>query len=211
MEPPTSPKGRGRPKTRDRERLVDDAMHAFWSHASAAVSINALCEQVGVSKPSLYREFKNEDELTEAVLAHYAGHMLQPFIEIASSKRPLREKLNALIALVSEAPPFTTGCLFVKMHARRSAYGPLTQRRIDELASSALSLYGRMFTEAKRNGEWEGSPPAELAAAYVLAQIGLGVTERAQARTSAEVRAMMELAFSGFTSPSEGQKTARGN
>ena len=198
MENPKPKSGRGRPRTRDRERLLNEAMHAYWTHDAAAVSVNALCEQVDVSKPSLYREFKNEDGLTDAVLAHYAERMLAPFIEIASAKRPLQQKLDALIDLVSEAPPFKTGCLFVKMHARRAAYGPRTQQRIGALESSALTLYTQMFEEAEREGERDDNPPAALAAAYLLAQIGLGVSERAQGRRSADVRSMMEVAFSGL-------------
>lgn len=99
----------------------------------------------------------------------------------------------------------------VKMHARRAAYGPLTQRRIDQLASSTLSLYCQMFAEGKQQGEWAGGLSAELAAAYVAAQVALGVSQRAQARTPKEVRAMMEVAFAGLTSHTEGGASAPAN
>ena len=39
------------------ERVLDVAMNAYWHSDPADVSVNAICQMAGISKPSLYREF----------------------------------------------------------------------------------------------------------------------------------------------------------
>ena len=63
---------RGRPKTMNAEQVLDVAMTAYWQSDAADVSVNAICQMAGISKPSLYREFGSEDGLSRAALDRYA-------------------------------------------------------------------------------------------------------------------------------------------
>ena len=54
------------------EDLLQVAVAAYW-HEGPEVSVNAICQRAGVSKPSLYREFGGEDGLTLAALESYAS------------------------------------------------------------------------------------------------------------------------------------------
>ena len=62
---------RGRPKTFNRDAILEIAMNNYWQKGLSA-SLNSISEQAGVAKPSIYREFKNEDGLTLAALNHYS-------------------------------------------------------------------------------------------------------------------------------------------
>jgi len=144
-------------------------MSAYWQDERAAVSINAVCVLAGVSKPSLYRDFGSEDGLTAAVLERYGQTVLAPVEALLSSPQTYDTKLDALISFASDDLQMEAGCLFVKMRATRSRFGP---------------------------HEWRGGIPTELAASYLQEQMALAVSQRAAGKSPEAVRAMLELAIS---------------
>lgn len=187
---------RGRPLTRNREHVLATAMDAYWQDDRAAVSVNAICALAGVSKPSLYREFGSEDGLTAAVLEHYAQTVLGSVEELLSSPGSYDAKLDALIGFASKDPRMEAGCLFVKMRATRSRFGPQTQARIAAIEARALERYARFFQQAAASGERRNGVPADLAAAYLHEQFGLAFSQRAAGRRAESVRALLLLAMS---------------
>lgn len=55
------PPHRGRPRMMNNDDVLDVAMTAYWQSDPADVSLNAITQMAGISKPSLYREFGSED------------------------------------------------------------------------------------------------------------------------------------------------------
>lgn len=187
---------RGRPITRDREHVLETAMHAYWQEDRAAVSVNAVCELAGVSKPSLYRDFGSEDGLTAAVLERYGQTVLVAVDELLSGPQCYRAKLDAMVSFASEAPQMGAGCLFVKMRANRSRFGPLTQALLAAKEAHFHAHYTRFFTDAASRGEWSSGIATDLAAGYLQEQIGLAVSLRAAGKPPESVRAFLTLAIS---------------
>ncbi len=70
---------RGRPKTFDRNHIIDIAMMSYWKEGPIAVSINEICKRAGVSKPSVYREFGSEDGLKRAAVSTYCDLLIAQF------------------------------------------------------------------------------------------------------------------------------------
>ncbi|MEO0525219.1 MAG: TetR/AcrR family transcriptional regulator, partial [Pseudomonadota bacterium] len=99
------------------DKVLDVAMTAYWQSDPADVSINAICQMAGVSKPSLYRTFVSEDGLSRAVLDRYAEQVLSEMFGILHSGHGLHETLHALIDFASDDPRMETGCLFYKMRS----------------------------------------------------------------------------------------------
>ena len=66
---------RGRPKTFDRDHVLDVAMHTYWQNGVDTVSVNEICKKAQVSKPGLYREFNNQEGLMIAALGCYMPHV----------------------------------------------------------------------------------------------------------------------------------------
>ena len=182
--------------TRNREHVLATAMDAYWHDDRAAVSVNAICSLAGVSKPSLYRDFGSEDGLTAAVLDHYAQTVLGSVEALLSSPASYATKLDALIGFASEDPSMEAGCLFVKMRATRSRFGPQTQAKIAAIESNALEHYMRFFQQAASGCERRIGVSAELAAVYLHEQFGLAFTQRAAGKRPDEVRALLVLAMS---------------
>lgn len=62
---------RGQPKTFDRDHVLNTVMFLYWREGVSGVTICEICERANVSKPSLYREFGNDDGLMRSVLEFY--------------------------------------------------------------------------------------------------------------------------------------------
>ncbi len=186
----------GRPITRNRGHVLETALNAYWQDDRAAVSVNAVCALAGVSKPSLYRDFGSEDGLTAAVLEHYGQTVLVGVAALLSGQPSYGDKLDALISFASDDPQMESGCLFVKMRATRSRFGPQTQALLGVMEAHFHAHYMRFFAEAADRGEWRGNVATDLAASYLQEQVGLAVSQRAAGKPPEAVRAFLALAVS---------------
>lgn len=182
------------------EDVLQVAMSAYW-HEGPEVSVNAVCQRAGVSKPSLYREFGTEDGLTAAALEQYASILLGQRRDLLLSGQCFSDKLEALITYASEDPRNEHGCLFVKMRAARLHLGPKTQSKVAEIEAAAINLYARFFRESRERGEWLGNILPDFAAQYLHAQLGLAVSQRALGTDTAIVRPLLEYALSVLRKP----------
>jgi len=198
----TDPKrSRGRPKTTDAEAVLDVAINAYWQHDPADVSVNAICEMAGISKPSLYREFGGEDGLTCAALDRYARQVLSKVFTILQSGKGFRMTLDALIDFACDDPTMATGCLFYKMRAGRHRLGPKTQTRIEEITAAAQNAYVAFLQSSHSNDGRRGERDVEVQARYLGEQLALAFTQRASGEDRASVRKMLTLALSVLDRP----------
>jgi TetR/AcrR family transcriptional regulator, copper-responsive repressor len=190
---------RGRPRTMNNDRVLDVAMNAYWQGDPADVSVNAICQMAGISKPSLYREFGSEDGLTRAVLDSYAERVLSDMFVVLHGGKGLRETLDTLVDFASNDPRMETGCLFYKMRAGKHRLGPETRARVDEIDAQAQGAYMAFLQAARDAGEWPGGLSVEAGAKYLGEQIALAITQRASGEDPARIREMLTLALSVFT------------
>lgn len=189
---------RGRPRTMSAETVLDVAVRAYWGADPADVSVNAICQMAEVSKPSLYREFGSEDGLTRAALDCYSGQVLAEIFSIFHGGRGLDATLDALIDFASADPRMESGCLFFKMRAGKHRLGPETRARVEEIDAAAQAAFAEFLQSHKGNGTRISGMPVEVAARYLVEQMGLAFTLRASGVDAARVREMFVLALSVF-------------
>jgi AcrR family transcriptional regulator len=185
----------------DTEKVLDIAMTAYWQTDPADVSVNAITQMAGISKPSLYRAFGSEDGLSRAVLDRYAEHVLSEMFLILHGGKGLRRTLDALIDFASGDPRMETGCLFYKMRAGKHRLGPDTLARVEEIDAAAQAAYVAFLQAARNAGEWPDGLSVEAGAKYLGEQIALAITQRASGEDPARIREMLTLALSVFTRP----------
>lgn len=190
-----SKRSRGRPKTLKKTDVTDVAMRAYWEHGPTGVSLNAICQQAGVSKPSVYREFGNDDGLAHAALLNYAETVLSRTLAITKSGDSFSGKIEQLAHLLAEDALHKQGCLFVKMRAAKAQMGPRTQELIAQIDGMAFAAFSEVLAEARAAGEWISDIPVDLGARYLQAQIGLALDQRARGE---DPKATLELALSVF-------------
>jgi AcrR family transcriptional regulator len=188
---------RGRPKTIDRDAVLNLAMITIWQQGTE-VSLNSICELARVAKPSLYREFGNEDGLASAALDLYFKLACGPLQDLFFGPFTFAKKLEILAAFICEDPRNQHGCLFVKLRAARSNLGPKTQARVDEFDNDMLTIYRGFLKQSRERGEWKSQLSDHTAANFLSAQVELAYLQRARGVQSSDVRSVLDIGLSAL-------------
>lgn len=192
---------RGRPKTLNRDHVLDVAMYSYWKEGIDGISLNEICRNCEVSKPGIYREFGSEDDLKKAVLLKYQEKVQTPVLQLLKNDAPFRETLNKLVSLVTsvndnkEAP---RGCLIVKTRESKMRLGKATRKQIDLTQKRALRAYEKWVESAKAKGELSVDVSSQFAAIYIDAQLSYALSQIARGENRGDVKRILNMAFSMF-------------
>lgn len=192
---------RGRPKTLNRDAILEIAMNNYWQKG-LSVSLNSISEQAGVAKPSLYREFENEDGLTLAALNRYSELIGIRLNSILSSDDSFLDKINALAKYFCQDACHNNGCLFVKMRSQSFKVGPKTKARIEEIEQEMLHFYVKFFEQNKNELKCISNLSVMEAAKFLSSQFELALYQRARGVSSKEVRAVLDISLAIFNANS---------
>ena len=169
-----STQGRGRPKTLDRDQVLQEALMAYWSRGTKNVSISDICLATGASKPGVYREFGNDDGLKASALETYYILAVQPLIDIFEKEQSMCEAIDASVDYMTQDRTelgIPQGCLLVNMRAQSQQLGPLTRETLNAFRRSLLSAFAAWAERSKARGECTNIPN-DIAALYIDAQHG---------------------------------------
>lgn len=169
-----STQGRGRPKTLDRDQVLQEALMAYWSKGTKNVSISDICLATGASKPGVYREFGNDDGLKASALETYYILAVQPLIDIFEKDQSMCEAIDASVDYMTQDRTelgIPQGCLLVNMRAQSQQLGPLTRETLNAFRRSLLNAFAAWVERSKVRGECTNIP-TDIAALYIDAQHG---------------------------------------
>lgn len=202
LEPGHEKRGRGRPQTLDRQRTVEVAMTSFWCDGVRDVSMNEICRRANVSKPGVYREFGNEDGLTEAALGLYRKTVVDTMLGVLALDKPFSEVLDAILRWATDTSGKPAGCLVAELRSVPGALGPATAAKVTAVADDMRRAYEDWFRHAQARGEVDGAVSPTLAAHFIDTQL-TSVLLQMRLRTNPElVRAQARLAFRALSPPS---------
>jgi AcrR family transcriptional regulator len=169
-----STQGRGRPKTLDRDQVLQEALMAYWSKGTKNVSISDICLATGASKPGVYREFGNDDGLKASALETYYILAVQPLIDIFEKDQSMCEAIDASVDYMTQDRTelgIPQGCLLVNMRAQSQQLGPLTRETLNAFRRSLLNAFAAWVERSKVRGECTNIP-TDIAALYIDVQHG---------------------------------------
>ena len=66
-------KSAGRPRSFDRDQLIEKVMHLFWDRGYKDLSFNEIATATGLTRASLYNSFKSKDALFFEALKTYSS------------------------------------------------------------------------------------------------------------------------------------------
>ena len=165
---------RGRPKTLDRDQILQTALLAYWSKGPTNVSISDICSMTGASKPGVYREFGSDDGLKKSVLETYHDLAVQPLIDILEKDQSTYETTDAVIGFMTQDRDqlgIPQGCLFVMMRAHVQHLGPSTCEALQDVRCDLFGAYEAWIERSKSRGEF-ADIPTDIAALFMDAQHG---------------------------------------
>ena len=192
----------GRPKTLDRDHVLQVAINSYWSQGPTAISLNEICRRAGVSKPGLYREFAGEDRLKRAALDAYRDNVLTILFQIFDADIPFGEAIDALIELTTQdraAMDIPMGCLFEQMRGCRKKLSPKTNAAINYTQTTFQARIEDWINRAKENGQMGAQISTPTAAIYGSSQITSAIMMQAEGVGNNQITEFLEFAFNGWS------------
>lgn len=188
-----TPRKRGRPRTVDRDKVVQDAMLVYWQEGPFTLSVNALCRRIGVSKPALYRLFDSEDGLMRAALLRHRTLTVEPMLGLLAADLPFATTLERLLGAMAAEAPTPAGCLFTRLRLARARLGPSTLAALEAIEAERLAALTARADRAQATGEAPATVSAGFVAHFLDSQFSSLLIQRA-AGTEPE-RALAEARF----------------
>ncbi len=103
-----------------RKRIIEAADELFYGEGIQSVGVDAIAEQAGVTKRTLYYHFKSKDELIAAYLEARDGPALERFRQwVNQSDGPLAQQIAGMFAKLAARArdPQWKGCGFARAAA----------------------------------------------------------------------------------------------
>jgi AcrR family transcriptional regulator len=82
------------------DRILDGAVRALARHGHRKFSMSDVSEQAGVSRGTLYRYFKNRDELLEAIAVHVRERTREELVEAVAEQPEPEHRLRTVLDVV---------------------------------------------------------------------------------------------------------------
>jgi AcrR family transcriptional regulator len=140
-----------------RDQLIQTGEALFVKHGMRRVTVEEICRQAGVSKPTFYKYFQNKAALARRIVELWIERALQRIDEIENAEVPFPEKMRQILA-VKQAIAARPGPEFLE---------DLIHLDID--LSHALQRVMRFLVEGQQHGDIRSDVrPEFLLAAFDL-------------------------------------------
>lgn len=124
----------GRPRTFDRDKAIDDAMHLFWQHGYESTSLAQLKAAInsGISAPSFYAAFGSKEALFRECVQRYLATYGQVTEFLWDASLPPREALETTMRASAKMqcdPGHPPGCMVAlgTMSATSAGHADVTE------------------------------------------------------------------------------------
>lgn len=192
---------RGRPRTFDADKALEQALHVFWKQGFQDASMHDLTAATGLSKPSLYAAFGDKEALYLKALDRYAGLLAERHAHVLhgepDGERAVRQFMLSMAQMFAD-PALPGGCFVVNGTA--DCGGSTVPASVETALRTALQASEGMILERLQRAAIDGqltnaADTATLAALFMSVIAGLAVMARAgapHARLAAVVDAGMK-------------------
>jgi AcrR family transcriptional regulator len=189
-------RGRGRPRSFDRETALEKAILAFWERGYEATSVSDLTRAMGIGAPSLYAAFGDKRSLFDEVVRVY-GTRYGSFGDRALTEEPTAraavERMLREAATQYTEPGRPHGCLVI--HAATNCTTPEVEESLRERRNANIAA----FESRIKAGIAAGELPVAIDAAALARHTGAiiqGMSQQARdGATKEELEALAEVAM----------------
>jgi TetR/AcrR family transcriptional repressor of nem operon len=182
-----------RTKEFDPERALAKAMNLFWRLGYENASLDALMQEMGVARQSLYDTFGDKRALYLKAMAYYRdqtnGQMQRMLEQIPSVKDGFAKLLYSLAAEMREQ--HERGCLLLSANLQRDTSDTEIADFLRDNQERVEAIFAQALRRAQKQNELpRKQDPTALARFFVVTIQGM----RAMARLKSDRRALEEVA-----------------
>lgn len=112
-----------------RKDWLEQGLHKLVAEGVEALTIETMCQQMGVTKGSFYHHFAHREAFLEALLQHWEEHYTSQFIAYSLEGAAPAEQLQRLIQLVVET--HGTSETAIRAWAQHDPLARAYQERVD--------------------------------------------------------------------------------
>jgi TetR/AcrR family transcriptional regulator, transcriptional repressor for nem operon len=167
----------------DHNKLLTEAMSAFWTNGFARTTMDDIVKRTGVNRASLYAAYPDKRELFLAALQHYLEtvtsknlHKLEHDTNAAES---IRSFLRHLIKQPASAVYSATGCLLTNTAIELGDSEEDVAVLVRKAFARVEDALRRRLTEARDQGDLSADADPEQLAKHLLVLIqGIRVMSR---------------------------------
>ena len=190
----TPSRGKGRPRSFDRDQALQRALEVFWTRGYGPATVAELCAAMGINPPSLYAAFGNKDALFLEALQHYEttywASPWQALDDEADLRRAMERFLFEAAAILSSRD-VPCGCLVVQNSGSVSTESEGVGDALRLLREASKASFRKRLERARAAGDLPAGADVEALAA-TFAAILQGMS--AQARDGAAREALEGIA-----------------
>lgn len=172
----------GRPREFEEEKVIADAIQAFWKQGFASTSIPDLIAATDLERGSIYKAFGDKHSLFQRALDSYletglAG--MRDVLESASSPLAGIKRWLAAVAAGCSGEAGGPGCMAVNAMVELGPNDSVVRERLARHWSAIERRLEAALAEGQARGEIRGDlSPRELARLIVRAVSGIAVFAR---------------------------------
>ena len=195
----------GRPVSFDRTSTIEAATNLYWQSGVAATSFNEVSRALGVSKPTLYRYFGDEDGLVSAAIEHYVSHRTL-YADLLGATGDIRTDLNAwfdkqiddLYEKHADAS-MPTGCLLMECVQLGNAIGEKSRATVHQAVQGILDMFEERLKAAEAAGQLRPGIDLNAAVRLVAGQTIIAKNVVLIGEPKENLKRMVALAIDGIT------------
>lgn len=193
-----------------RETIQDAALHVMARDGLAGATMQAIAEQAGVAKGTLYLYYRSREELLERAAESAFDELVTRLQEVLSQPQPLGVRLRNLVRTKIEffdAHQEFFRVYMVTRHPEEMSERARHRRRRRPQYARYLEQLTAFFAQGVRSGEIRGIDPARVALFFAEGVAGLLLRRLSESPPPAEqeVDWLVDLLLHGL-SPSRRQE-----
>ena len=195
----------GRPVSFDRDSTIEAATNLYWQSGVAATSFNEVSRALGVSKPTLYRYFGDEDGLLSAALQHYVDQRTL-HTDLLYVTGDLRTDLNGWfhkqiddLYQRHEDGTMASGCMLMECVNLGKALGAKSTATVHRAIHEFLDMFETRIRAAHEAGQLRDGIDIYAAVRLIAGQTIVAKNVVLIGEPKENLKRMVELAIDGIT------------
>lgn len=208
----------GRPKTLDRDILIDIAFDEYWLNGINNVSLSKIAKLAKVSRPGIYKEFGDEDGLKYEVLNKYTDILSTEVLPQYYKAENIKTMLYHIYATIGfsvdtkyfkgisksikvKMPTKAKGCLFEKSKLEKHKLNNKSKNVLEAFEKTRKKALKNYLNRMQKTNQINSSLELDDVYNYFVAQLSLAQCLEINGSKKEDIKKIINIAFSEIVKP----------